>query len=438
MIQSNRYVSHLGAMMVQMWSQSDGFSWYTDEFKYNLTSNFYDYLFTNTYTRSLKQYQILDQLSDPAFVYYRAIAKVMKSYHFQLLVDLYGDVPYSEALLRKDLATPKYDDAATIYADLISQLDSAIMLITDADDLAVVPGDDDIIYGGDMESWVQFANTVKLRILIREAGVVDVTTQVAAIVTQGSGFITSDVLVNPGYAVDEGKQNPMWNSLGTDVGGSLTLNFQATCATQWALDLLTGLGDGRTDYIYEVPTTGTHLGVVQGLLDYDTPVVDAFVTDNVSNIGPGILKSGTMGANIFSLAEAELLQAEAAFLGLTADDPATHFNAGIQASYDYLGAGDATGYYTSGLALASWAGSTGQELEAIITQKWIAVNGITAEQAWFDYSRTGFPSGMPVSIQYVGPDRPVRLFYTADELSANGANVPAQPNGFTEKIFWAK
>jgi hypothetical protein len=436
LMQRDRNISHLGAMMMQMWSQSDGFSWYTDEFKYNVTSNFYDHLFANSYTASLKQYQILDQLTDPLDANYRAIAKVMKAYHFQLLVDLYGDVPYSEALLRKDNATPVYDNAQDIYADLISQLDTAISLITNADELANVPGDDDCIFGGDMGEWIKFANTVKLRILVREDGSRDVQADMDAIIAEGSGFITSDVLINPGYAVDNGRQNPLWNDLGWDVGGTQTLSSKATCATQWALDLLTGLSDPRIDYIYEEPASG-HLGVVQGLLDYDTPVVDAYIPELVSNIGPGILKSASMGANIFTLAEAHLLQAQAALAGLTADDARMHYEAGVQASFDYLGAGDATTYLANATALADWDASSGDELEAIITQKWIAVNGITAEQAWFDYNKTGFPTGCPLSLQASTPDRPVRLMYTADELSANGDNVPTQPNAFTAKIFWA-
>lgn len=436
-IQQDRRISSFGAMMMAMWSQSDGFSWYTDEFKYNVTTNFYDQLFTNTYTASLKQYQILENLTDPLDDYYRAIAKVMKSYHFQLLVDIYGDVPYSEALLRKDNATPVYDDAQEIYTDLIAQLDSAIILINEADELAIVPGDDDCIFGGDMDEWIMFANTVKLRIMVRANEVMSLQADIDALMADPAGFIADDVLVNPGYAVDNDKQNPMWNSLGWSVAGDVSLNHSATCATQWALDLLTGLSDPRIDYIYELPPSGTHLGVPQGLLDYDTPVVDAYVEDKVSNIGPGVLKGGDMGANIFTLAEAELLQAQAA-LSAGADDAVVraHYEAGVAASFAYLGAGDAATYLANATALADWDASA-NKLEAIITQKWIAVNGITAEQAWFDYSKTGYPTDCPLSLQASTPDRPVRLMYTADELSANGANVPTQPDAFTAKIFWA-
>lgn len=430
-MQRDRRVSHLGNMMMYNWSQSDGFSWYDQEFKYQVTSSFYDLLFNNAYPGPLKQFQILTEL-DEGYDNYKAIGMIMKAYIFQILVDLYGDIPYSEALLRKDNATPRYDDAQGIYDDLIVQLTAAINLIKSTES-TIVPGEDDCMFAGDMTAWIQFANTLKLRILVRESDVKDVTADLAAIQAEGSGYIVDDVLIDPGYLVEEDKQNPLWNDLGWDAGGSQTLSSQATCATPYVLDYLTTTNDPRIDYIYELPETG-HLGVVQGLLDYDTPVPDAYVPELVSNIGPGILKSATMGACIFTLAESYFNQAEATLKAGGNAQPL--YEAGIAASFDYLGAEGASEYYSQAVPLVGWNSSTGQELEAIITQKWIAVNGITAEQSWFDYSRTGYPSNLPISELASTPDRPVRLFYTADEISANGANVPSQPNAFTEKIFW--
>jgi hypothetical protein len=295
LIQRDRRISHLGNMMMYNWSQSDGFSWYNDEFLYQVTSSFYQTIFNTTYGSALKQYQILDNMMGDEYAYYRAIGKVMKAYHFQLLVDIYGDIPYTEALQRSLEATPLYDDAQDIYDDLVAQLDSAITLIKEADIAIVIEPDEngDVMFEGDMDEWIRFANTMKLRILVREAGVKDVSADIAAIEAEGSGFITSDVLVNPGYAVEAGKQNPLWNDLGWDEGGTQTLSSKATCATPFVLDWLTAANDPRINYIYEEPATG-HLGVIQGLIDYDTPVVDAYVPEKVSNIGPGILKSGTM------------------------------------------------------------------------------------------------------------------------------------------------
>lgn len=424
-----RRANTIGNMMMYNWSQSDGFAWYPDEFKYNVTSSFYSTIFSDSYTSALKQYHLLTELGD-RYENYKAIGMIMKAYHFQLLVDFYGDVPYSEALLRKDNATPKYDKAQEIYADLLVQLDGAIALINGADN-SIAPGADDVMFKGNMTTWIKFANTLKLRIAVRSKN----TTAIDAAFANPDGFISADVIVQPGYSKDAGKQNPFWNLYGADESGTATLTNKATCATDFILNYLSTTQDPRLDFLYEKPASG-HLGVKQGLLDYDTPVVDAFVPEKVSNIGPGLLKSASMGACIFTLAESEFNKAEAALNKPTLGSAQTFYENGVKASFAYLGAGSATSYLAKDFKNVSWTSST-NKLEAIITQKWIAVNGITAEQSWFDYTRTKFPANLPISAQASTGDRPVRLFYPSSELSANGANVPTQPNAFTGKIFWA-
>jgi hypothetical protein len=442
-VQGNRRLNHLGNMMMYNWSQSDGFAWYPDEFKYLVTSSFYQGVFNDSYSTALKQYNVLDKLEDPKYDYYKAISRIMKAYHYQLLVDCYGDVPYTEALGRSLEATPVYDDAQTIYEDLIVQLTNAIALIDNAINQDE-PGDDDAMFGGNMLRWKQFANTLKLRILIRQSDMAGrdayIQGEISAINTEGSGYITSDVEVNPGFiAREEGKQNVLWDFMGWDASGTQTLTSKATCATDYTLSYLTATNDPRIDYIYEKPATG-HLGVPQGLLDYDTPVVDAYVPDLVSNVGPGILQSADQGAVIFTLAESFFNRAEAANKGLISvgDGGKALYESGITASFQYLGltAANATSYYSQVIDLVGWNASS-DKLKAIITQKWIAVNGLTAEQSWFDYSRTGYPSGLPISLLAATSDRPVRLFYVAGEYSSNGANVPSQPDAFTARVFWA-
>jgi len=443
-VQGDRRLNTLGNMMMYNLSQSDGFAWYPDEFKYLVTSSFYQAIFNDTYSTALKQYAVLDKLTEPTYDYYKAISMIMKAYHYQLLVDCYGDVPYSEALGRSLNATPKYDDAQGIYDDLIVQLTGAIALIDNATDQKA-PGADDTMFGGDMMKWKQFANTLKVRILVRESDMASKTsyiqTELNAITAEGSGFIEEDVAINPGYiAKSSGKQNVIWDIYGNDYTGSQTMTSKATCATDYIINYLENTNDPRINLLYEKPSTG-HLGVPQGLLDYDTPVVDAYMPENVSNIGPGILKSADQGSKIFTLAESYFNQAEAANKGLitVADGGKELYEKGITASFISLGstATAATTYYSQLVDLVGWSSSSDKK-KAIITQKWIAVNGITAEQSWFDYSRTGYPAGLPISLLATTPNRPVRLFYVAGELSSNGANVPTQPDAFTGKVFWAK
>lgn len=434
----------LGNLFMVNWSQADGFAWYPDEFKYNVTSSFYQNIFNNTYGNAGKQYAILKNLGE-GYEYYQAIGKIMLSYHFQLLVDCYGDVPYTEALGRSLEPTPVYDNAQTIYEDLIVQLTDAIALIKGAGAQVVKPGEDDAMFRGDMEEWIRFANTLKLRILVRQSDMDGrssyITTEIAAINTEGAGYITSDVGINPPYiARESGKQNIIWDTYGLDFTGTKTMNNNATCASAYIIEYLTETSDPRIDFIYEKPASG-HRGVPQGLLDYDTPVPDQYEPAQVSNIGPGILQAANQPAIMFTLAESYFNQAEARLKNLITNGPTTKelYQSGITASFEYLGLTPAAAvtYYSQVVNNVNYDNSTNKE-EAIITQKWIAVNGINAEQSWFDYTRTGYPTGIPIPLNYSGSaDRPVRIFYPAGEYSSNGENVPSQPNAFSAKIFWA-
>jgi len=437
----DRGQNHLGNMLMYNWSQSDGFSWYNDEFQYKVTPSFYQQIFDYTYGSVLKQYHGLETLEGAEYGNYQAIAKIMKSLHFQILVDTYGDIPYSEALQRGSNPTPKYDDAQTVYESLMVELSNAIDLINATSSVtgALVPGDDDGIFGGDMDMWKTFANTVKLRMLVRQSDMSGrdgyIQAEFDKIAAEGSGFMNEDVTINIGYNQTDNQQNRKWNDFGQDVSGSNRLTNDATCATPWVLNKLNTTNDLRLDRLFEKPATG-HLGVDQGISDYDIPVVDQFIPDLVSNIGPGILKSPEQSSVIYTAAESYLNRAEAALKGYISSDAKTMYEAGVQASWDYLEAGDASFYLSQSFQNTGWDISNNKQ-EAIIVQKWIATMGINALQSWFDYSRTGFPSDVPLSLQAPGSSRPVRLFYPSSEITSNGGNLPAQPNAFTSKIFWA-
>lgn len=431
-VQENRGLSHLGNMMMYNWSQSYGFSWYTDEFNYQVTSTFYDDLFDDAYTLALKQYQDLVDLGE-GYEYYQAVAKIMQIYHYQILVDLFGDIPYFDAIQRGANPTPVYDDAAEIYKDLVAQLTASIAMINDAPETAVAV-DGDIMFDGDMAEWIKFANTVKLRILVRISDADAAFAKAEAANISADGFITDDVLVDPGYEKEDGKQNPFWNGLGWDFGGNVTMNHNATCATDFILDYLANTSDPRLDFMFAAGQDG-HLGVPQG-----PTVGEEFGQDYVSLIGSGLLKSFDMGANILSLAESELNQALAINDGLLSGDAKAMYESGVAASFNYLGVSDTTlvPYLAQGGAVNVNYDDSPDKEEAIITQKWLATLGITAEQAWFDYSRTGFPKNLPISSKASTSDRPVRLMYPSSEITNNTANVPDQKDAFTDKIFWAQ
>ena len=441
--QRDRGMNHLGNMFMANWSQSNGFSWYTDEFKYQVTSTFYARVFDYAYDTVLAQFNELVTLEGAENGYYQAIGMIMESLHFQILVDTYGDIPYTEALARGGNATPAYDDGLAVYEGIMVDLSDAIDLISataaDGTISAVQPGNDDGVFGGDMDMWKRFANTIKLRILVRQSDMSGrdgyIQAEFDKIAAEGSGFMNTDVTVNIGYGQITDQQNRFWNDLGQDVSGTNRLSNDATCATPYALDRLTDTNDPRINYLFELPDTG-HLGVVQGLQDYGG--TEFFTPALVSNIGPGLLKSPSQDGIIYSAAESYFNRAEAVLKGFISSDAKTMYEAGIQASFNYLGAGNASAYYSQVTPTVGWDNSS-NKLEAIMVQKWLGLMGVNALQTWFDYSRTGYPSDLPVSLTATTADRPVRLLYPSSEITSNGDNVPSQTNAqaFTDKIFWA-
>lgn len=447
----SRKTNTLGNLFMYNWSQSDGYSWYVTEFQYLVTNTFYSSIWTYSYQRALIQYELLQNLGANAGNY-KAISSIMQAFHFQILVDAYGDIPYAQALERRDFPTPEFDKAEAVYDSLIVDLSDAIATIELAAENpdALVPGEDDILFEGDMLRWKKLANTLKMRILVRQSGMSSkqayIQEQFNVIANSGYGFITEDAIINPGYVNEEGKQSPFWQSFGTTVTGDAQNNYKATSATDFVIQLLQNTNDTRIGRIYEAPDSGFR-GIPQGIVLY--PVDNSYLPENVSNMGPGLLKGAEMGSPVFLATQSYFLQAEAALDGYISGSPQALYEAGITASYTYLGvgadqepAGDpavaAATYYSQNMPNVGWAASP-NKLEAIITQKWIALNGINGFESWVEYNRTGFPQSLPLSLQALKNSRPVRLLYPASASSANG-NVPPQNNdlAFTNKIFWAK
>lgn len=109
----------LGNLWAYSWAAGSNYAYFTDETNYVVTSSFRTGTFTTVYTRPLNNYEVIIKNTDVKYSNYVAIAKIMKAFHFQYLVDAYGDVPYSEALQGSANTTPAYDNANDIYDNLI-------------------------------------------------------------------------------------------------------------------------------------------------------------------------------------------------------------------------------------------------------------------------------------------------------------------------------
>ncbi|MES2864315.1 MAG: SusD/RagB family nutrient-binding outer membrane lipoprotein [Bacteroidota bacterium] len=432
-------MNQLGNLMMNNWTRDVGASnssYYFNEHTYNVNSDFYSGIFENLMLRT-SNFTFIQNTEEPNYENYKAIAKILKTQYFQYLVDLYGDIPYSQAHKRGENLTPTYDDDMVIYRDLVVQLEQAVSLIDNAPSSAINPGANDVMLQGDMTMWKKFANTLKLKILIRESNKASsaayVQAEINELVNSGAQFLgpNDNIKINPGF--NNNKPNG-FASLFLDSTGAFLNNYSSTAATKYTITYLTNTNDARRNRIYAAASNGTYAGHQQG------DVLNASTNYPVSHIGTGLLTNNAQDGIIFTAAESLLLQAEAAQKGLMPGVAKDLYESGITESFKLLGLStvQASAYYGQAIPLVNWTSSVGDELEAIINQKWIALNGINGVETWIENTRTGFPAHVPLSTVAPGTSRPVRLLYPSSEIAGNTANVPAQneTQAFTSRVFW--
>lgn len=440
-------MTYVGNMFVYNWSTPSNWSANQDYFRYNITSSFNTTIFEDSYIDILKNLTYIENYVDETgsvdYSAYYAIAATIKGFQYQLLVDIYGNVPYSEANLRAENPTPKYDDAETIYKDVIDKLTAAAILAENLPDNAENPGSQDIIFGGDMEKWAQFANTVKLRMLVRLSNTGQdayISQEIAKINQNGAGYIEEDVASNPGYSEGmEEQQSPFYGYF-FKVDDSQEDRNDYTVASDFTIDYLTNTNDPRIGYLYNPSANADEFkGVYQSV---DLPGT-GFTNNDLSKVGAGLLKGSEQDQVIMSHAEALLIQAEAAQRGYTDGNAQSLYEQAIVSHFEYLevedAAAEAATYYGQSLVNVGWASSP-NKIEAILTQKWIALNGIASIESWIDYTRTGFPDELPLPVdaENMGRERPVRLLIPSSEQSRNSNNAPSQTidDAFNSDPFW--
>ncbi|MDR0541363.1 MAG: SusD/RagB family nutrient-binding outer membrane lipoprotein [Dysgonamonadaceae bacterium] len=460
-----------------------GISGFGEQYTYNLTASSVTGAWIEIFA-NLRQYNAIIRKAeaDPAYALFGGVAHILKAYAYQLLVDAYGDVPYTEALQGKDgNYTPRYDKDSEVYKLLVGELDEAIAILKEnagkvGAGVTALGSTGDPVFGGNITQWVKFANNVKLRLLVRaEGSSIDAFVKEAFGKFSGDGFLKEDALVNPGYspgAID--RQNPYWNIYHSSTAGTITQSANYYIPSRYVFSFYNGtkLNDpfrGKLIYKGFPNTPNGQLG--QEITGPDHPASTKYIWFTGTGTGAaasqdnaGILKSRSAGAPIITAAETYFLLAEAALNGHVLDgDAKSNFNKGVEASFAYLAlkgtetsrpdvSAEAADYLSAnaGSYLVNFdlAATPEQKLEAIITQKYIALNIVNSNEAWNEFRRTAYPriSGTDpvnsfVSIKSASTHHdqlPVRLVYPQAELDLNGANVPAKRNPYSDLIFWDK
>lgn len=350
-----------------------------------------------------------------------AIIDLLDVYAWQQLVDTFGDIPYSEALMGTENTTPAYDDDAIIYADLLSRVNSSINSI---DESSEGFGNNDIIYGGNMTAWKKFGASLKLKIAMQLADVDPSVSQTAAVEAVSTGVFTSnaDNFQIP-YASTPPNNNPLYDDL------YLSGRNDFLPADTY-VDYLNSLNDPRRMvYFDDNLGEGVYVGGIYGDLNsYPayTHIGEAFYEPDL----PGVL---------MDYSEIKFLLAEATARGYAVGgNVETHYNEAITASMEYWGveSSDISEYLSQ--SSVAYNSAPGTWKEKIGLQFWIAMynRGFEGWTVWrkFDAPTLRLPAATQTPV-------PFRFTYPAEEQTLNGSNYSAASSAIggdnlSTKIFW--
>ncbi|WMX15887.1 SusD/RagB family nutrient-binding outer membrane lipoprotein [Aureispira sp. CCB-E] len=383
----------------------------------------------------LNDVKSLETLAENGNQTYKGVALVMRAFLFATLTDLWGDVPYSEAIkgTSDNNFSPKYDTQEEIYTGnegILQTLRDAVTILDGSRNNLPIKGD--LIYNGNVDQWIRFANSLRVRYLLRVSNKINVATEMQTIVS-------SNLLM----------QSNMDNSL---------VPYLATAPSQWFVhtiregdysgvrmssmidSVLTNLNDPRLQVWFKPTSASVGMGmpVYKSIPNGLGPAsIGQYDLADVSTLG-AIFRDQPAGVNavLMLYSELQFALAEAAQRGLIGGSAQMYYENGIQASFDYYNTTMPSNYLVQ--SEVAWDGS----LSKIITQKWLA-SMLVGYEGWFNYRRTGFPV-LKQAVDNVNNDMvPVRYRYPDTEKAVNPNNYNAAVSRiggdtYNIKVWWDK
>lgn len=431
----------LGNVWSQHWTQSYTANQYKELDKYQISSASYDRPWQYLYAGALNDFKYVSAKAKGDSANYAAIADFMTAYTYQVIVDAWDQAPFTEALQGNTNLNPHYDKGEDIYKALIPIIDGGLAKINDETKVEI--GTEDLIFNGDMTLWRKFANTLKLKIYLRqvyadptyaEAGIRKMYADNAEFLAGDEGaelhFVNKTNNVNPAYATE------IKFSAGANIVASKTIIDYMTGGDPAAN--IPATNDPRVDALFDRPggsATTAHLGIPQGAAGVPNAPATAkstFSTPDAVNI-----LSPTAAVPFISGPESLFLQAEAA-LRYGTGNAGDLYNEAIEASFDYWNVPGATAFVAKPEIDLATASGPEAKLDRIITQKWVAMSGRQGFEAWTELRRTGFPSFIQPSLSStLGTGRfPNRVLFVNSEQTRN-PNTPGIVDIYVP-IWWDK
>ncbi|GAA4346638.1 SusD/RagB family nutrient-binding outer membrane lipoprotein [Hymenobacter saemangeumensis] len=442
-----------------------------------------------TYTSLLSNNeQIIKQGTASGSWAYVGVAQLQKAYAFSIMVDLFGSIPYSQALQGAAIQAPRFDRDADIYLGS-SDVQSLFSLIDEGlanlDKTSPALGAEDLIYNGNLTSWRRFGRTLKLKLYnqIRKSNdsrVGDLATKVRTVLGQELMMSNADDFqfryyesTNPdnrnlGYTADyatpsrENFISPYFYRLMRGPGSPATTepdaNYVDPRVPYYFYNQKAGTSPEQVPLQYNsfitVPlgststaanSTNSNIRTLPGLY----PVGGKFDT-NSGGAATASTGKGAAPQRFLTYASRMFTEAEARLMILNDDAAAaTAFRTGVEAAYNKvntIAAADMSPTIPAATiaarvadAVAAYNNASGNEakLRVIMKEKYVAGFGFGPD-VYTDYRRTGYPviklPGTELNTQLAGP-YPRILPYYQDDLTTN-PNAPAQHNVGTDRVFW--
>ncbi|MFN8274325.1 MAG: SusD/RagB family nutrient-binding outer membrane lipoprotein [Flavobacteriaceae bacterium] len=353
-----------------------------------------------------------------------AIIEIQEVYTYQVLVDTFGDVPYTDAIQPKTVVLPKYDDDATIYPKLIIRLNAALADL-DVNGTSFEKGD--YIYGGDVASWKKFGNSLKVKIGINLADVDASLAQSTVESAVADGVITSnDENAVFNYVSAAPNYNPIYENL-------IASGRNDFVPAKTIVDAMNGLSDPRRAKYFTLFSDGTYKG---GKYGFTNPYSNfSHVSDNI--------KAADAPAALMEVTEINFYLAEAAERGYNVGNTAENFyNNGVKSSFESWGLSesDADAYLAN--VDVAYTTAPGSWKEKIGKQAWIAYFNRGFE-SWSTWRRLDAPTLTAPTNAYSEAEGqvPKRLTYPINEQTINGENYQAASTAIggdklKNKVFW--
>lgn len=430
----------IGSFWSQFWTQSNASNQYKTIDAYNLQKTDYNGSYNELFGGALSDYQLaITKAVAREDWRYNLMCTAMKAYTYEVLVDLYDQVPYSEAFQGQANLQPKFEDGYTVYVGLLAELNAALAKDYKSVALSTDQKKTDFIFAGDMNKWEQFANTLKLKMYLRMVNAKPAEAQagINALYTAGANFLTVNAGITAFTDVPDGS-NPAYEYNIRRLNTTTNIRASITFTT-----FLAANSDPRAVSYFG---TASPIGIHQG--DFTATLTAQPTYANATTA----VQKATDPVWFISAAESYFMQAEALERYYAGVGAKAKYDAGVTAAFAQVGLTPGALIAAGGKYEYPVAGTFQQKLKAIITQKWASMPGSHGLEAFFEQQRTGYPAISTVystnatyATAHAGEwvyskngatsgKFPKRLVFPASERDRN-KNTPAEVPIYT-KVWW--